>query len=475
MMKSFIEKIFSSRPTSGLASSKSYPPFYEGYNQSRLPGKSEYACYAPLKNIYFGHYGKAVACCYNRFHVLGTYPMQSIYEIWNGEKANELRTALKNYDFSHGCLSCLTQIKAGNYDATKAKQYDEQHLNPNGFPSVMEFELSNTCNLECIMCSGDFSSLIRKNRENKPPVESLYDEAFVDQLKPYIPHLQEVKFYGGEPFMIPIYYKIWDLLVALNPSIRISIQTNATMLNSRIKDLLEAGNFHINISLDSVTKEVYEHIRVNAKFDVVMENVNWFIDYCKRKDTFIGISACAMQQNWRDIPNILAFCTQRQVQLYLHTVFFPKECAVRNLPANELSKIAQFLNPFLNTIEVKTPVDKKNKLHYGDFVRQVNEWGKEVSLNTNKIVINTPTDYLNFIKSKFEQVHYQQLFNEQRRVNILYKLTQLVNSVPKDFPIGDAMKEVNLEDEFNVINMINHLESDSFETLAKNIPDQSKD
>jgi sulfatase maturation enzyme AslB (radical SAM superfamily) len=169
-----------------------------------------------------------------------------------------------------------------------------------------------------------FLRSLEKNREGKPPVESPYDDAFVEQLKPYIPFLQEVKFYGGEPFMILIYYKIWELAVQLNPSIRLSIQTNATMLNSRIKDLLEAGNFHINISLDAVTREVYEAIRLNAKFDAVMENVNWFIDYCKRKNTFIGISACAMQQNWRDIPNILTFCTKKQVQLYLHTVFFSK-------------------------------------------------------------------------------------------------------------------------------------------------------
>jgi len=471
MIKNLLNKLFArSSPPPQVIEEHNYPPFFEGYNQSRLPGKSEFACYAPLKNIYFGHYGKAVACCYNRFHVLGIYPQQSVDEIWNGEKAQVLRSALKSYDFSHGCLSCLTQIKAGNYDATKAKQYDEQHSNPNGFPSVMEFELSNICNLECIMCSGDFSSLIRKNRENKPPVESPYDDAFVEQLKPYIPYLQEVKFYGGEPFMIPIYYKIWDLLVMLNPGIRISIQTNATMLNSRIKDLLEAGNFHINISLDSVTKEVYELIRVNAKFDSVMENVNWFIDYCKRKDTFIGISACAMQQNWKDIPNILSFCSERQVQLYLHTVFFPKECAIRNLPAPALAEITEYISPFLDTITVNTPIDKKNKLHYGDFVKQVKEWAAEAARHTNKIVINNPTDYLNFIKFKFEQPHYQGLFNEQRREAILNKLSALVSMVPEDFQIGESLKDINFEDEFNVINMINHLENDSSEDLAKNIP-----
>jgi MoaA/NifB/PqqE/SkfB family radical SAM enzyme len=466
MIKSLIDKIWGKKNST----LQTFPILFHDYNKSRLPGKSEYACYAPIKNIYFGHYGKAVACCYNREHVLGTYPQQSIHEIWTGEKAQELRAALKNYDFSHGCRYCLTQIKAGNIDAAKAKQYDEQHTNANGYPSVMEFELSNTCNLECVMCSGNFSSLIRKNREGKPPVESPYDDAFVEQLKPYIPFLQEVKFYGGEPFMIPIYYKIWELAVQLNPTICISIQTNATMLNSRIKDLLEAGNFHINISLDAVTREVYEAIRLNAKFDAVMENVNWFIDYCKRKNTFIGISACAMQQNWRDIPNILTFCTEKEVQLYLHTVFFPKECAIRNLSAMELTEISEFTSPFFTTMAVNSAIDKKNKLHFGDYIKQVNDWKAESIKHAEQIIISTPTELSEFVKHKMEQVLYQSLFDEQRRKNILQKLTLLISVIPKDFPFKESLKGFDFKDDYMVIDMLKHIENNTIETLLSNAP-----
>jgi MoaA/NifB/PqqE/SkfB family radical SAM enzyme len=75
-------------------------------------------------------------------------------------------------------------------------------------PKVMEFELSNECNLECVMCNGSFSSSIRKNREKLPPIISPYNDDFVNELDAFIPHLTDAKFLGGEPFMIEIYLKI---------------------------------------------------------------------------------------------------------------------------------------------------------------------------------------------------------------------------------------------------------------------------
>lgn len=453
---------------------KSYPPFFDGYNDSRAGDKTQYACYAPFKNIYFGHSGKAVACCYNRFHILGTYPENNIREIWFGEKTEELRGALKAYDFSHGCLSCLSQIKEGNYDAAKAKQYDSQRANANKYPSVMEFELDNTCNLECVMCSGDFSSLIRKNRENKPPLLSPYNEAFADQLVEFIPYLEEVKFYGGEPFMIPIYYKIWDLIVSINPSTRISIQTNATMLNSRIKDLLEKGNFHINISLDSVNKEIYEGIRINAKYDLVIENVKWFIDYCKRKNTFVGISACAMQQNWMDLPNILSFCNENDIQLYLHTVFFPKESAIRSMNREELNTILAFISSYIADLPVGSGIQKRNSVHFKDFVKQVQQWKDAATESIQSKSINTPEDFLNFVRTKLKQPEYQVHFDQDRREALLDKLNNLIVSLPSDMKITHLVSASILNDIFDFENMVRHIEASSIEELIKNIPAEAK-
>jgi MoaA/NifB/PqqE/SkfB family radical SAM enzyme len=339
------------------------------YNKHRPLGPQKRVCYAPFTSIYFGHHGRAIACCYNRTYTLGEYPAMSINEIWNGEKANQLREYIKNNDLTLGCLSCEQQIRAGNYDATKAKQYDQHKLNSNGYPSVMEFELSNTCNLECEMCSGDFSSLIRAKREKLPPVKDSYDMEFVRQLEEYIPYLEEMKFYGGEPFLIELYYEIWERVMELNPKIRLSVQTNATVLNNRVKRIMEKTNFHMNISFDSLQKETYEGIRINADFERVSENIKYFHQYCKERGTFFGISACAMQQNWKEMPDFINYCNELDIPVYFHTVFYPLHCSIRSMKPEQLAPMIEYYNQF--DFPQANAVQKKNRTHYFDFVNQV--------------------------------------------------------------------------------------------------------
>ena len=301
---------------------------------------------------------------------MGAYPAISIKEIWNGDGANQLREYIKNNDLSLGCFGCRQQLLAGNFDAVKARQYDERRFNPNGYPSVMEFELSNVCNLECEMCSGDFSSLIRAKREKLPPIVSVYDAAFVNQLEEFIPCLEEVKFYGGEPFLIEIYYDIWERIMKINPSVRISVQTNATVLNNRVKNILEHTDFHINISLDSLQKETYESIRKNADFGRVMENVKYFHSYCKGKNTFIGISVCAMRNNWRELPDFIRYCNELEVPVYFHTVLDPYHLSIRGMKPAELAEMISYLQGF--DFASQTAVQKKNGIHYTGFMNQDN-------------------------------------------------------------------------------------------------------
>ena len=90
----FLEKIFKRSPYNSLS-----PSLLKEYNKHRPLGPQKYSCYAPFKSIYFGHHGRAIACCYNRTQILGEYPKKSISEIWFGEEADKLREYIKNNDF----------------------------------------------------------------------------------------------------------------------------------------------------------------------------------------------------------------------------------------------------------------------------------------------------------------------------------------------------------------------------------------
>ena len=179
----------------------------DSYNKSRSSTNKSLLCHAPFVSLNFEQNGNVTACCYNRTFVLGTYPQNNLEEIWTSKKTNQLREYIKVNDLTHGCELCLHQLESGNFSGMRAKGYDlyAQDKNDSSLelkPQVFEFELSNTCNLECTMCNGHFSSSIRKNREQLPPKENPYDADFVNQLEAFFLDLKVAKFLGGEPFLI---------------------------------------------------------------------------------------------------------------------------------------------------------------------------------------------------------------------------------------------------------------------------------
>ena len=339
------------------------------YNKTRPQKQNFSLCYAPFKALYFGHRGLVTACCYNRLQSLGRWPQNSISEIWNGPMANELREELKKNSLQKGCDACAIQFEAKNFSGFKAAQFDMSPLNANGFPSVFEFELDNTCNLECIMCSPQFSSSIA-NRMGIKKHAPVYNGQFVTQLEEFIPHLHEAKFYGGEPFMIPIYYDIWDKIVAINPNCHILVQTNATQLNTRIKDILEKGRFYFNISLDSLEKDNYEKIRVNADFDRVMENINYLHQYAKRKNTLFEISVCPIKNNWHEISRFIEYGNENDIGIYCHTVFHPKHLSLQTITVDEKRTILETYKS-VKFKDAVTEIQKRNLRHFRGLINQI--------------------------------------------------------------------------------------------------------
>ncbi|MEW5735695.1 MAG: radical SAM protein [Thermodesulfobacteriota bacterium] len=414
------------------------------YNASRPCGSQPVLCRAPFRSVYFTRSGEALACCLNRSHVLGRWPGQSIRDIWFGKQAGLLRERIRKNDLSLGCANCLGHLRARNFDAVKAMMYDHIPANKNRFPGVMELELSNRCNLSCIMCRGEFSSAIRSGREGRPPHKSPYDGRFVAELAEFVPHLSEIKFYGGEPFLVGRYHEIWEMILETNPGLDISVQTNATVWDERVKRVLESGRFHITASLEAVEKESYERIRAGARFEQVMENIHAFARYARRKGTFFGISACVMRQNWDKIPGVLALCNRLDVPIYFHTVWHPPCCALWNLPPGRIEAVKKHLAAV--DPPAATAAQQKNRRHYLDLLGQLDAWhGEALAWEKNKEELaGVPEDSLEFLLGKMEIVLREELAlgreEARRRLGIMEReVTAAVEALPPSYPLDRAL------------------------------------
>jgi len=359
------------------------------YNSRRPYRAKHLPCHAPFSSINFTQNGDMLACCYNHTEILGTYPRQSIKEAWEGKVAQTLRAYMKQNELPAGCDGCKEQILSGNYSGSRAIYYDKYAslltmlpiaIRP---PKVFEFEISNICNLECIMCNGYFSSAIRANREKLPKINTPYDDAFVEDVKNYIPHLTDAKFLGGEPFLISQYFEIWDAIITINPKVQVHITTNGTVLNKRAKACLEKMRAGIIVSIDSLNKENYEQIRVNGDFDVLMENIRWLIEYRNRKGLYLSFAVCPMISNRKYLADIVRFCNENEIYIHFNTVWKPDEECLLNTSSQNL---AQLIFEISEIQFGKTAIQKVNKERTGDFLAHLRSWHKEQEKHAGETV-----------------------------------------------------------------------------------------
>jgi len=134
------------------------------------------------------------------------------------------------------------------------------------FPIHLDLESTSGCNLKCPMCFQSYN----------PPKPGFMD---FNLFKKIIDEgaekgLCSVKLqYRGEPLLHP---KLVDMVRYAKEKgvIEVMFNTNATLLTEdKSRAFVEAGLDKIVCSIDGYTKEVYEKIRVGAKFETILNNI----------------------------------------------------------------------------------------------------------------------------------------------------------------------------------------------------------
>lgn len=279
-------------------------------------------------------------------------------DIWTGEHFQRYRDALNSNVFLNRCQDCKKDIDNNVWPLAKAYE----HFPVRKYPSVMELELSNQCNLECTMCSGLLSSGIRKNRDKLPPLKQIYNDSFIEQLVEFVPHLVELRINGGEPFAQKIVLDVCNMVAEINPSLKVNIATNGTVYNKRVEHILANNNIHLNISIDSLIPERYEAIRINGNFKQLMSNFKIFHQYCKSNNRELAVMFNPMRNNWEECVEFARWTNSLNVNLWFNTIIYPKHLALWNLPSDELLTIIQSLESKLQ--HVPTNIANNKIVHH---------------------------------------------------------------------------------------------------------------
>jgi len=430
------------------------------FNKSRKYGPLNKICYAPYTSMFFSRSG-LVSPCYASYNENSSHiKSSSIRDIWFEGSFNKIREQHKTCDLSKDCKFCKEIMDVGSYGSLLINKYEHYAFSKSEYPVIMEFELSNKCNLSCIMCDANLSSGIEKGLDGAITGNLHYHQKYFTELREFIPHLQLAEFTGGDPFMIDEYYQIWEMIAEINPNCHILITTNANTMNSRIEKLLESHkHINFNISIDSLQKENYETIRRNGNFELAMANINIFINYCKQNRTQVNILVCPMTVNWSEMPDFVNFANEKQICVYYHTVVKPQELSLKFLEKVELNRIISELEN--RSFSTKTKKEKTNNENYKNLVGLIRSWMQDNNSATisesvamtddqlilclrQRIVYKFPT-----LLSKFESL-LDRLNISEEKTKILKRLVEIND---KDF--FENLENKSIEELFYIcINMV---------------------
>ncbi|HPX75217.1 MAG TPA: radical SAM protein [Bacteroidales bacterium] len=343
---------------------KQYNSLREAKNYSRF-------CNAPFTSIRFHRNGGMQFCCHHIDYQF--IQKKSVKNIWFSEYYEEFRKKMIKYDIPESCQFCGIPYFNEDYYNVNALSFDYLEPNKNGYPVLLDFSLENTCNLACIMCDTSLSSKLQAQKNFKPKSKDFsYDVNFLEQLVEFFPFVKHTIFTGGEPFLVNIYYEIWDKMFEINPDIIINITTNGTIYNKKIQNLLEKSKVNITVSMDSFNTDTYEKIRVGAIFDEAWNNVQQFSEQCKKKNRIFTITICPMIINAFEIPDIVNKCNSEQWNFNFNIVLKPWQQAIWSLSVEKIQEIIDYFRTY--EFNENSEIAKSNIFRFQNLISLLEFW-----------------------------------------------------------------------------------------------------
>jgi radical SAM protein with 4Fe4S-binding SPASM domain len=171
------------------------------------------------------------------------------------------------------------------------------------YPTQINIEVTSICNAKCVMCP---RHLIKRRMEAMPMVlyKIIVDEARIIGTKQFV-----LTGYG-EIFTSKRYKEFITYLAQQIPDALIRVVTNGSLLDEEAAQfLIDSKIFRVDISIDGTTKETYEAIRKNLRFEQVLNNTRRFIELKKqRKAEYpkIRLNIVAQKENEHELQQFAA-------------------------------------------------------------------------------------------------------------------------------------------------------------------------
>ncbi|MBN1902774.1 DUF4214 domain-containing protein [Candidatus Sumerlaeota bacterium] len=283
-------------------------------------------CINPFYTMEINLDSQMTPCCEYWCNVrLGRFMDGTVEEAWNNSHYQALRKAMRpGEDPTYFCREHICPY----YQSGKWYDLEENALN---LPPELVEEIRNgktglstgpllvkvgsdyRCNYNCIMCDG-------KNFIKSQRVESV---KVMERLGPYLPKLPHlILLSSGELFANK---DLLDFLGNLDREIHrglnIYIMTNASMITEKRWQKLKGLNVKsVMVSIDAATRESYEAIRINGKWDNLQERLK-FLQSLRLSNTVPqwSVNMTVMRKNSSEVAAFAYMAQDLKTDLVLFT------------------------------------------------------------------------------------------------------------------------------------------------------------
>ncbi len=179
---------------------------------------------------------------------------------------------------------------------------------PLDYPRQFWLEITNECNLRCIMCPVAKGLKRKKGMMDMDAFVGIIDQ--ISMVKPTI-----ILHVAGEPLLNKNLFEM--IGYAKNRGCSIWINTNATLLTKEMSlRILESPLDYISFSFDGFTQKVYEKVRLGAKFEHVKSQIETFLklrDEIKNKSLLVRIQILVMKETRKQIREFVKYWQIKKV------------------------------------------------------------------------------------------------------------------------------------------------------------------
>ena len=296
----------------------------------------------------------------------------TLEEAFNSPEFQQIRDNLDNGIRDKNCNKCWEVEDIGGESPRLSElRWFGKTYEKNNKLTLIDLALGNQCNLKCRTCNPTDSSYwikefydldltIRDTDYQKFQKQNIFriepDSGFYQSLKSQsLADIEELHFFGGEPFMIKT---TWDILEhavekGYAKNIELSFNTNCTFWDeSRIDIFKHFRLVGIGLSLDGIGQR-FEYMRHPAKWDQVFSNIEKMLAWREqdRQRRTLLTHYTASSYNVYYVNEVIDFSKKYDLPFFINPVYHPNNFAMQHIPRKIKDQLYQH---FKGTIEQDT-------------------------------------------------------------------------------------------------------------------------